>query len=111
MAAAYCSGDLKHPVTVERETQVDDGAGGFTSSWATLATVWCAIENPNGRERMEDQRLISETNKVFICRYRTDIQTTDRINWRGVLYNIRWIRNIDERDTWLRIMADGGVVQ
>lgn len=108
--ATVCAGDMRHRVVVERFVQTDDGAGGWVNRWFEHAIIWCAIRNPSGRERMENQRLISETAKVFSTRFGVDIVETDRLVFRDRLYNIRWLRNEETQDRILRIYADGGVV-
>lgn len=47
------------------------------------------------------------THRIFI-RYRSDILTSDRINYNGRLMQIRALINIEERNRWIEIYADEG---
>ena len=41
---------LNRKLTLEEPVRVDDGAGGYQTSWQALGTLWGAIEPRTGRE-------------------------------------------------------------
>ncbi len=41
---------LTRPLVLEERAQVADGAGGFTTLWATLGTLWAEVTPGTGRD-------------------------------------------------------------
>lgn len=104
------AGKLRHQITIEREQSVSDGAGGSTITWSTVATPRAFIKPMSGGERLQAMRLESTvTHRIFI-RYRDDLLTSDRINYKGRLMQIRALINLEERNRWIEIYADEGEV-
>jgi head-tail adaptor len=48
---------------------------------------------------------------LFVIRYRTDVEESDRILWKGEFYNIRYIAQGTGRALYLEIDAERGVAQ
>lgn len=44
------AGRYRHRLIVERATEVDDGQGGRTKTWASVAAPWCEVEQVSARE-------------------------------------------------------------
>jgi hypothetical protein len=67
--------------TILRKTQVADSTGGYTDTYASVATHMCSFARsqvtPIERENAVQVRSISMWNFVFAAE--TDIRTTDRI--------------------------------
>ena len=105
-----CTGDLKHPVEVQRNTPVDDEAGGYDESWATIETIYCKIKQKSGNEAFQQQNIRAISTHSFWTRYGSSVVEEDRLLYRGDFYNVRNVENIDERDMWLKIDAEKGVV-
>lgn len=104
------SGKLRRQITIEREQRVSDGAGGSTITWSTVATPRAFIKPMSGGERLQAMRLeATVTHRIFI-RYRSDLLTSDRINYNGRLMQIRALINLEERNRWIEIYADEGEV-
>lgn len=101
-------GKLRHTIAIERETRTPDGAGGSTLTWASVASPRAFIKPMSGGERLQAMRIEANvTHRIFI-RYRSDILTSDRINFNGRLMQIRALINIEERNRWIEIYADEG---
>lgn len=104
------SGMLRHKITIERESQVQDNVGGYSSSWSTLSQPFAFIKPMSGNERFWANRLESNlTHRIFL-RYITDITTKDRIIYDGREFQIRAIINVEERDKWLELHCVEGQV-
>lgn len=104
------AGKLRHQITIEREQSVSDGAGGSTITWSTVATPRAFIKPMSGGERLQAMRLeATVTHRIFI-RYRSNLLTSDRINYNGRLMQIRALINLEERNRWIEIYADEGEV-
>ena len=68
------------------------------------------FEEKSGGEFFREERLEVSARCVFVTRYRTDINETDRIvDEFGNAYNIRRVQDIEMRHEWLMITTDLGV--
>lgn len=102
---------LSRKIVIQRLTLTPDSVGGFSESWVTLSSPFARCKPMTGREVLRADRLNSPQMYEFIIRWRSGLLMTDRIQFRGELYNIRSIVNIDEADMWLQIMGEKGVAQ
>lgn len=95
------AGKLRDRVGIENPATVSDGAGGATTTWVNVATVWANITLVNAREnRAAEQRAEKITHKITL-RYRDDINATMRLVSGARIFEIEAITNEDERDHWL----------
>jgi SPP1 family predicted phage head-tail adaptor len=100
---------LRHRITLQRQTDVDDGHGGFTRTWQTLAERWADARQLSAGEQFQRQRLETRSTHRFVLRYDANITVEDRRVWLGVTYVIRAINDPDGRHRWLEIDAESGV--
>lgn len=103
------SGKLRHKINLQRQAETPDGGGGTVLAWATFASPRAWVKPMSGGERFHSMRLEANTTHRIFVRYRTDLLTSDRIEFGGRLFQIRAIINIEERNRWLEIYADEGV--
>lgn len=103
------AGDLDERVTFKRLTSTPDGEGGSTESWASVATVYAKVKPITGDESQQTMRTEATRRYLVTIRYRSDFREEDRIEWRDRKMNIRVIRDMGPRATWLEIEADLGV--
>lgn len=78
------SSDLRERVTIQQLSVVDDGYGGQTQSWVTLATVFAQVlpvYSIQGEDEFADQRQSRSGYRVLI-RMRTDLAASMRILWK-----------------------------
>jgi SPP1 family predicted phage head-tail adaptor len=107
----YHPGEMNERVQIIRETRTSDGAGGQTLSLTTLASVWAHVRPRSGREMERFDRVNASAMYLFVIRYRTDVEESDRILWKGEFYNIRYIAQGTGRALYLEIDAERGVAQ
>lgn len=89
------AGRLDQRVTIERHQFIsqDPSTGEELRDWVPVAAVWAAVEPLNGREFIAAQAVQSEVTTRIRLRYRPDLNTADRINHNGTLYDIQTIIN------------------
>ncbi len=84
-------GEKDARILIQRPTDVIDGQGSVTQTWASLASCWAktkptaSAETANGNERS------ASAGMAFTVRYQSlleDLTTKDRVNWDGMLYDI-----------------------
>ncbi|MDX2073482.1 MAG: phage head closure protein [Alphaproteobacteria bacterium] len=100
---------LRHKVFLERKIQTTDGAGGYTDAWETIATLWAGISRLRGGEKFSAGQLSASSTHVFRLRYNHNITTDMRFSYDERLFNIRALRNVDERKRILDVYAEEGV--
>lgn len=105
-------GELDQRISIIRRTAtVADGMGGHTASDATIASVPAKVIAQAGRERVAGDRVNAEAGYRFIIRHRSDVLETDRIQWSGVLFQIRSVLREGGRPLYIEIIAERGVAQ
>jgi len=94
------AGRLDKRVTIQSLTQVDDGGGGKTNTWADGQTCWAAIEPGTGREFYDAKQQTPELSHVVTVRYRA-VTPKHRIKFvaGGVtrIFNVRYVQDPVER--------------
>lgn len=106
------AGAKDQPITLQRKTLTEDGAGGQTETWADFEdtpNVWARVYAKSGREGIDEGRVNATFVVQFTIYNRSDILDVDRIVWQGITYNIRGIRGDGERSLDLVIEAERGV--
>ena len=73
------AGRLNKRVIIEANTEAANALQETTDSWATLATVWAAIEPLRGAEFQAGQQIQADKQVRIIIWYRSDVTTEHRI--------------------------------
>lgn len=105
-------GKLDQRVTFQRLTQVADGLGGSTQSWADLFTCWAQVEPMRGGERLMAEQLEDPRDYRVTVRRSGDsagVTAADRVSWRGSLLNVRFIADAGPRPLYLTFECERGV--
>ena len=82
--------------TIKHVTRVSDGAGGYTETWATVATVNCRIDALNAMRDSQTLRVyaarLGERQANWICfPAGTDVQEGDEVTVDSVVYEVMGI--------------------
>lgn len=97
------SGKLRHRVSIERVSYVQDATtGAMVETWAQIAKVWAAVEPLSAREFVQSAAGQSEVTARITIRAR-EILATDRIIHRGTVYNIRGV--LADKDSGLEYLT------
>ena len=104
-----CARDFSEYVEVETPTEGADGFGGYSTTWANSAYIWCMVDDTGGGEPLTNGRIETATSAVFTTQYRDDISTLDRLVLDGVTYNIRRVENVERKSRYLRLYGESGV--
>lgn len=80
---------LPDTAEIQRRTVVDDGAGGRTETWSTVATVRVRLApGGGGREGSTGSRVVAEAPYVARLPQGTDVREVDRLVISGVTYQV-----------------------
>lgn len=74
------AGRLNRQLTLESPSPTRVAGGAFTEGWATIATVWGALEPAGAKEAFESGKLTSEYTHRVIIRHRTDVTPRCRVS-------------------------------
>lgn len=98
-------GQLKHRLTLQKNTPVADGGGGFTQDWQDIADVFAQIDMLSGRLEARFDRKTPITTHRIIIPYRIDITAEMRLVRNDRVYQITGMRDPDGEQRWIEIMA------
>jgi len=105
--------DLRHTVTLQRETRAPDGGGGYLHEWENVATVRASVEPLTAKDRrleaLHGRQLASATTHKVTTRYRAGVTAAMRVVFRGRPLNIRAVVDLGERNRWLVLLCEEGV--
>lgn len=102
--------ELDQLITIKREVTTPDGMGGEDVTLTTVvANLWAKARALSGKEFERYDKLNNSAMVAFIIRYRGDLKDSDRIEWNGSTYNIRYLPPATGRDMYLIIEAERGV--
>ena len=101
------AGSLNTRITIQRQTKIPDGMGGFTVTWADLpnGTVWAKKTTHRSDEAVQAMATTGTAIHNFRIRYRTDVKSSDRIKEGNKYMNIVGPPIEVERRTWLDVTA------
>ena len=102
------AGKLRHQVKLQRVTVAADSHGDQTKTWTDLATVRASIEPLSGRELVNAQAMQSDVTHRVRMRYVAGVQTKHRIAFGSRVFDIRAVRDIDERNLELEMLCTDG---
>lgn len=96
-----------HRVAIQRATESQGATGEITKTWATLATVWAAIEPLTGREFFQAQQVQAEVSHKITMRHYTGITISpkDRLLYGTRVFRIESMLNVEERSIELVLMC------
>lgn len=74
---------LNDELTVYRATDVADGAGGMTRTFASVGTIRAQVSQPNGAERQVAAQVGVLLTHVVHTTYGADVQRGDELDFEG----------------------------
>lgn len=104
------AGRLNKRITFQVQQLTKDSGGGSTYASADVCTVSAGVKNlPSDEKRQTThggEQPIEKTE--FTIRYRRDINSTMRIVYKGNIFNIIHVNNVNEDNEKLVITAHAG---
>lgn len=107
MGKGVLASRLRDRVDITRATKVDNGKGGYTTSWAVVAAaVPAEVIGLTGTETVQEKVLRGIRVVKVTLRWRSDLQPKDQLRSSGEDLNIRSAIDPDGRRERLVIIAD-----
>jgi SPP1 family predicted phage head-tail adaptor len=102
-------GDLREHIKIQKSTLTKDKNGNQVLKWEDYYTCASYVNNLSGKEYWEAAQVNAENEIFFIIRYSSEVKAMDtehyRIEFRGQLYNITFIDNVQYRNRTLKLRA------
>lgn len=106
MAQCVCASDLRQRVSLQAMVSTRDRIGGQVETWTTQAVVWAQVRQASGREAWYRQQMNASAAWTISLRYRGDLTTKWRILYGDRTFEIRSVRDPDERRRFLELACD-----
>jgi len=103
------AGSLNKRITIQYSTRVSDSLGGFTLTWADVATVWAALWPVSANETVQSNQQVMTISHRIRIRYRSILRPSWRIKYGNRYFAIISIINPEERNEWLDLMVKEAV--
>ena len=96
-AARYNFSDMRFTGILQKNTPVDDGAGGQTDSWTDVLTTRCSLRKISGRLSDGMGKMEYTRDYELICRYQSSIAIDADSRWviSGQAYKIMDYEQVD----------------
>lgn len=104
------AGALRERIEVLEEITAGDGMGGQTVAWDVKFTLAARIKPVSGDEKMHGQQVQATMRHRVVIRYRSGVDTVQRIRWGTRVFNILAVTNPDERRKYLELLCEEGAV-
>ena len=90
-------GAMRERFTLEQSVRTDDGGGGASVTWETVAELWAAARPISGDERLRHDQLSGRiTHEVWI-RYRAGVVPAMRFRQDARVYEIVAVLEVERR--------------
>ena len=96
-------GAMRERITINNQTQVVDGAGQISTTWATASTVWARMKPMSVAEVRLAGRDEGTRGYMMMIRYTTDISTNSRVGWRSRNFDVQGILDKTEQRVFLEV--------
>ena len=98
------AGELRHRVAfLKRQVEVKSGV--TSERWAPAFTCWAMVEPLNSREYWNAAAVNREDEQRVTIRYRKDVDTAYRLQFRGVMYAITSLVNPNALNVKLEMLV------
>ena len=108
------AGDLTNRIRIDMRVKTTDTRGAVIYTWAPWTgtpdgKVWAEVNPLRGREFFQAAQVQAEITTRFRIRYRTGIDETMRVVWKGKFYEIKALPiEVDGEGEWLDLMTKAG---
>lgn len=91
------SGDLNRRITLQTPSTSQDEYGQPTDDWQDFVTTWAKISKITSRELYAlGPGFTAAVTHTIVIRYRSDVTSAMRINYRGRIFQIQAVADPDE---------------
>lgn len=96
-------GRLKHRITFQKLVNSKNEYGELENSWNDVITVWAEVRPTTGRSFFNAKQINSEISHSVYIRYRNGLSPNMRIKFKGRIFEVLYIMNVNEDNTLMQI--------
>jgi SPP1 family predicted phage head-tail adaptor len=97
------AGELRHRITIKRNTPTRSAIGTPVDSWATVGTVWAKIEPADARALNYGLQRKYELSHVVTIRETLAVHEGDRVIWGTRIFTVNGIVMREEWDLFQQL--------
>ncbi len=96
---------FRHYLTLQKKVTVSDSMGGGSTTWSKANSFWGKITPLSASQNFFAQQLRHSVTHRLVMRFHNSLNITidNRITWQNRTFQIRSIRNIEERNRFLSL--------
>jgi SPP1 family predicted phage head-tail adaptor len=100
------AGDYKHKISMYQETETEDGAGFKVRSKSIILSARAKVKTTKGFTLIKNNTDFEQAHTNFTIRYPKKEITRDMLlEYKGKIYTIEYLNNVDELNIELEIQA------
>lgn len=101
-------GQLRERITIQTLASTADTGGGISASFSDSETIHARIKPTNGKEVYAQGKVQDRVTHEILIRHNTSVTPKTRIKYGTRFFNVRAVLNIDERDRYMKVLAEEG---
>src|SRR4051812_18696585 len=101
-------GKMRHEIRLQSQVRTPDGAGGVTTTWSDVMTIWAQIEPKTSLKRFFADRLEQNISHVITTRFADGVDTKMRALFGSRVFQIHGVVNVEELGAWMILHAEEG---
>ena len=114
MSTTIRAGQLRHRITVQERSQLQDEFGGQVTTWTNVAVLYAAVEPARAAEKMAAQALQVEISHTITVRYQPWMTGPKQIAglravWGNRIFDFHGAIDVEERHRLVQIPATEGL--
>ncbi|WP_096224897.1 phage head closure protein [Geobacillus sp. FJAT-46040] len=98
-------GLLRHRITIQQKTRVQNEYGEEIADWVDVASVWASVNPISGREFFAAEAVNSEVTHKINMRYRSGITPDMRVKFKERYFQIIAVMNLQEKNAELQLLC------
>lgn len=98
-------GQLRHRITIQQKTRVQNEYGEEIADWVDVASVWASVNPISGREFFAAEAVNSEVTHKINMRYRSGITPDMRVKFKERYFQIIVVMNLQEKNVELQLLC------
>lgn len=100
------AGDYKHKISIYQEVETEDGAGFKVKSKSIILSTRAKVKTTKGFTLIKNNTDFEQAHTNFTIRYPKKEITRDMLlEYKGKIYTIEYLNNVDELNVELEIQA------
>lgn len=101
-------GKMRHKVSFQHPTLIQDSIGGSTTTYATYQDAWVELTPAKASQKWQAQQLSLRVSHKIKCRYFDGLKSDDRVLFGSRIFEVQEIINAEERNIYYELVLNEG---